>query len=341
MRLVTRADFDGLACSVLLDHLGILDLWEFVHPTEAQNNRVKITGNDIIANLPFVKGCKIWFDHHSSEIERLGGEFFEEHEAVMQPHITSAFVPTLGVSEQAGGEEVDYETIKVSYAAPSCAHVVYDYYSKRGFNLSRFDEMVHNVDKVDSGNLTQDEINNPPPWILFGLIMDPRTQLEKVRKYPTGIKELTERLSGDMQKRSVDEVLALPDVRERVEVYHEQQPRFRETAAKYTRLDGPVIIMDLRGVKTIPAGNRFALYAMYPDQNISVTVMDGNKSGDAAIAVGHSIINKTSSVDVGRLLLKYAGGGHTKVGSCTVPHKDAERVIAEIVAACKTLKIEN
>jgi hypothetical protein len=335
MRLVTRADFDGLACSVLLDHLGILDFWEFVHPTEVQNNCVKITGNDIIANLPFVKGCKIWFDHHSSETERLGAEFFEEREAVMQPHIKSAFVPALGVSEQTAGEEVDYETVKVSYAAPSCAHIVYDYYSKHGFNLVQFKEMVRNVDKVDSGDLTPEEIDNPSGWILFGLIMDPRTQLEKVRKYRTGIKELTGILSGQMQKLSLDEVLLLPDVRERIDAYFAEQPRFRETAAQYTRIEGPVIIMDLRGIKTIPAGNRFVLYSMYPAQNISITVMDGSKGG-AAIAVGHSIVNKTSSVDVGSLLLKYSGGGHARVGSCTVPHKDVERVIAEIIAACKT-----
>ena len=334
MRLVTRADFDGLACSALLDHIGIIDLWEFVHPTEVQNNKVKITGDDIIANLPYVKGCKIWFDHHSSETERLGREFFEECEAVMQPHIKSAFVPALGVSEQAEGDEAGYETIKVSYSAPSCARVVYDYYSKHGYNLEQFSGMVRNVDKVDSGDLTREEIDNPTGWILFGFIMDPRTQLEKLKKYPVGIKELTEKLSAEMQKLAVEQILALPDVKERAAAYFEQQPRFREAAAKYSRTDGNVIVMDLRGVKAIPVGNRFALYAMYPEQNISVTVMDGSK-GDAAIAVGYSVVNRTATIDVGSLLLKYSGGGHKKVGSCTVSHKNAEQALAEIVAACK------
>lgn len=336
MRLVTRADFDGLACSALLDHMGIIDLWEFVHPTDVQNAKVKISGDDIIANLPFVQGCKIWFDHHSSETGRLGREFFEESEPVVAAKYDSAFVPALGAVTRETGTGTEYHTLKVSYAAPSCARVVADYYSKQGYNLDQFAEMLRFVDKVDSGNLTAEELAAPSGWVLFGLIMDPRTQLEKVKKYEVGIKELTEKLSAAMQKLSVDELLALPDVRERAAVYFDQMSRFNEAAPRHCRVDGNVIVMDLRGVKEIPAGNRFALYSLYPEQNISVTLMDGRAKDSVAIAVGYSVVNRSATIDVGALLLKYGGGGHKQVGSCSAPKKDAERVSAEIISACRS-----
>ncbi|MDR2521191.1 MAG: exopolyphosphatase [Spirochaetaceae bacterium] len=335
MRLVTRADFDGLACSALLDHIGIIDLWEFVHPTDVQNNKVKVTGDDIIANLPFVKGCKIWFDHHTSETGRLGREFFEESEPVMAAKYAAAFVPALGAVTREAGEAAEYHTLKVSYAAPSCARVVADYYTKQGYNLEQFAEMLRFVDKVDSGDLSASELAAPSGWVLFGLIMDPRTQLERAKKYTVGIKELTEKLSTAMQKLTIDELLALPDVRERVEVYESQMERFTETARRCCRVDANVIVMDMRGVKEIPIGNRFALYTLYPEQNISVTVMDGRAKDSVAIAVGYSVINRTAAIDVGALLLQYGGGGHKQVGSCSAAKKDAERVIAEIIRACR------
>ncbi|MDR2471915.1 MAG: hypothetical protein LBD09_07395, partial [Treponema sp.] len=213
MRLVTRADFDGLACSILLDRLGLIDFWEFVHPTEVQQGRVKVTGNDVIANLPYVPGCRMWFDHHTSETERLGHEFFEEYEAVMGRREEAAAVPTLGVVEHSGGLIKEYETVKVSYAAPSCARVVYDFYTRHGYRFDQFVEMVRCVDKVDSANLTGEELADPRGWILLGLVMDPRTGLEKFKKYSVGLKELTVRLSAACQDHGIEEVLALPELK--------------------------------------------------------------------------------------------------------------------------------
>jgi nanoRNase/pAp phosphatase (c-di-AMP/oligoRNAs hydrolase) len=302
MRLLTRSDFDGLACGALLTYLGIVDDWKFVHPKDIQDGLVEATENDVVANVPYIKGCKLWFDHHSSEQERLG---------------------------------MNLENIKgVSRIAPSCARVVYDYYGGKE-KLDRFTSMLEYVDRIDSANLTADEIRDPSGWILLGFIMDPRTGLGRFRNFTISNYDLMKVLARACIDKTIDEILALPDVKERIEVYFEQNALFTAMIKNHTRPEGPVIISDLRGVETIYAGNRFLIYAMYPEQNISVWIIDGKNKQNCVISVGYSIINKTASVDVGSLLLKYGGGGHRAVGTCQVPYEDAARVIGEIVGVLK------
>ncbi|MDR2537093.1 MAG: exopolyphosphatase [Treponema sp.] len=302
MRLLTRSDFDGLACGALLESLGVIDEWKFVHPKDLQDGLVKVTNNDVLANVPYVQGCKLWFDHHSSEVERLGSKVFFE-----------------GVCRK----------------APSCAHVVYHYYGGKK-KLGHFAEMVHYVDKMDSADLTRGEILNPSGWILLGFIMDPRTGLGRFKNFTISNYALMEMLAKACITKSIDEILAMSDVKERIDVYFEQEKLYREMMQKYARAEDNVIMVDLRNVDPIYAGNRFLLYTFFPEQNISVWAMDGKDKANCAITVGHSIITKTSTVDVGSLLLKYGGGGHHQVGSCQVAYEDADRVIAEIAAQCKT-----
>ena len=214
MRLLTRSDFDGLACGALLEYLGIIDDYKFVHPKDIQDGLVEATSNDILANIPYVKGCKLWFDHHYSETERLGKEVYFEG---------------------------------VSRIAPSCARVIYDYYDGKN-SLSRFDEMLKYVDKVDSGELTEDEVRNPTGWILLGFIMDPRTGLGRFRNFTVSNYDLMKILAKACVDKSIDEILAMSDVKERIEIYQEQTEAFKEMINKYAKTEGNAIIMDLRGV---------------------------------------------------------------------------------------------
>jgi nanoRNase/pAp phosphatase (c-di-AMP/oligoRNAs hydrolase) len=302
MRLLTRSDFDGLACGALLFYLGLVDEWKFVHPKDIQDGLVEATDNDILANIPYIKGCKLWFDHHSSETERLGKKTYFE-----------------GVSRK----------------APSCARVVYEYYGGDE-KLGRFAEMIRYVDKVDSGDLSSEEIINPRGWVLLGFIMDPRTGLGRFRNFTISNYELMMDLASACASKHIDDILAMPNVKERVDVYYEQDKLFREMLAKYVKIDGNVLVVDLRGVETIYAGNRFLMYTLYPEQDISVWSVDGRNKANCAITVGYSIINRSATVDVGSMLYKYGGGGHHQVGTCQVPYDDADRIIAEIVEQCKT-----
>jgi nanoRNase/pAp phosphatase (c-di-AMP/oligoRNAs hydrolase) len=301
MRLLTRSDFDGLACGALLEYLGIIDDWKFVHPKDIQDGLVEAGPNDVLANIPYIKGCKLWFDHHYSESERIGAEAYFEG---------------------------------VSRLAPSCARVVYEYYGGDE-KLGRFKEMIHFVDKVDSGDLSSDEILHPKGWILLGFIMDPRTGLGRFRDFTISNYDLMKQLAKACREKPIDEILSLPDVQERVELYNRQGELFRGMIEKYARVEGRAIVVDLRGLETIQVGNRFLIYTMFPEQNISLFIIDGRNRQNCAITVGYSIINRSATVNVGSLLLKYGGGGHVQVGTCQVDYDDADRVIQEIIEAVR------
>jgi nanoRNase/pAp phosphatase (c-di-AMP/oligoRNAs hydrolase) len=301
MRLLTRSDFDGLACGALLVYLGLIDDWKFVHPKDIQDGLVDANDNDILANIPYIKGCKLWFDHHSSESERLGRDAYFEG---------------------------------VSRVAPSCARVVYDYYGGDA-KLGRFAEMIRYVDKVDSGDLSANEIVDPRGWVLLGFIMDPRTGLGRFRTFTISNYDLMKELAKACSEKPIEEILAMQDVKERVDVYFEQNSLFKDMVSKHAKTEGNVIIVDLRGVETIYAGNRFLLYTLFPEQNISLWIVDGRNKANAAITVGYSITNRSAAIDVGSLLLHYGGGGHHQVGTCQVSYEDADRVITEIVGKVK------
>ncbi|MDR1107234.1 MAG: exopolyphosphatase [Treponema sp.] len=301
MRLLTRSDFDGLACGALLVYLGLIDDWKFVHPKDIQDGLVDATDNDILANIPYIKGCKLWFDHHSSETERMGRKVYFEG---------------------------------VSRLAPSCARVVYDYYGGDA-KLGHFAEMIRYVDKVDSGDLSANEILNPQGWVLLGFIMDPRTGLGRFRNFTISNYDLMKELAKACSEKPIEYILALPDVKERLDVYAEQAVLFKKMIIKYAKTQGNVLVVDLRSVDPIYAGNRFLLYTLYPEQNISLWIVDGRNKTNVAITAGYSIVNRSATVDIGSLLLSYGGGGHPQVGTCQVPYEDADRIIAEIVEKVK------
>ena len=297
MRLITRSDFDGLACGALLKEAGIIDNWKFAHPKDLQDGLVEVNENDCLANVPFVEGCGLWFDHHSSEHERL---------------------------------ELEGKYKGESRITPSCARIIYEYYGGRE-KFPQFDDMMEAVDKVDSGNLTIDEVQNPEGWILVGFLMDPRTGLGRWREFTISNYQLMEKLIDACRTMTTDEILAMPDVKERIDVYFEQTEKFKEMVKKYTRVDGKLIISDLRGVNPIYSGNRFMIYSMYPEQNISAWIVSGRGGKGCSAAVGYSILNKTCTVDVGSLMLKYNGGGHKKVGTCQFSDENMEKGLKDML----------
>lgn len=298
MRLVTRSDFDGLVCGALLLEAGIIDSWKFAHPKDLQDGLVEVNENDCLANVPYVEGCGLWFDHHSSEHERLALEGKYKGE---------------------------------SRITPSCARIIYEYYGGEQ-RFPQFGEMMEAVDKVDSGNLTIDEVMNPKGWILVGFLMDPRTGLGRWRQFTIPNYRLMEVLMEACRTKSTEEILNLSDVKERIEVYMEQTEKFKEMVKKYTRVDGNVIISDLRGVDPIYTGNRFMIYSMYPEQNISAWIVSGRGGQGCSAAVGYSILNRTCEVNVGSLMLKYNGGGHKKVGTCQFTDDTMETELPKMLA---------
>ncbi len=298
MRLVTRSDFDGLACGALLLEAGVIDSWKFAHPKDIQDGLVEVDANDCLANVPFVEGCGLWFDHHSSEHERLQLEGKYKGESRM---------------------------------TPSCARIIYEYYGGAE-RFPQFGEMMEAVDKVDSGNLSVEEVMNPKDWILVGFLMDPRTGLGRWRKFSISNYQLMEKLMKACRVMSTEEILALPDVQERIEVYREQTEKFQQMIKQYTRTEGNVILTDLRGVDPIYTGNRFMIYSMYPDQNISAWIVSGKGGEGCSAAVGYSIINRSCQIDVGSLMLKYNGGGHKKVGTCQFGAANMDTELPKLIA---------
>ncbi|GHU56612.1 exopolyphosphatase [Clostridia bacterium] len=302
MRLITRSDFDGLACAVFLKEAGIIDNYKFAHPKDIQDGLIEVTKDDCLANVPYVEGCGLWFDHHTSETERLPDQNYT------------------GASRQ----------------SPSAAHIVYDYYGGAD-RFPNFDLMLSGVDKVDSADLTIDEVLNPTGWILLGFIMDPRTGLGRFRNFTISNYQLMEKMIDWCRVCTIEEILELPDVKERLDVYFKQTELFINMVHNYSRVYENVVVTDLRGVDTIYTGNRFLIYSLFPDCNLNLWIISGRGGMGCSCAIGHSIINKSSNVNVGALCLKHGGGGHFRVGTCQFPDEVMDKRVKEIIKTLREL----
>lgn len=298
MRLLTRSDFDGLICAVLLKEAGVMDEWVFVHPKDVQDGKVACGENDILANVPYAPGCGLWFDHHTSEDDRLG--------------------------------EIEFQGASKHY--PSCARVIWEYYGGHEKFPARFDEMLAYVDRCDSGDLKPGEVADPKGWILLSFIMDPRTGLGRYRDYRISNYQLMMRLVDLCRHESVDAILADPDVAERVARYFAQEEQFAAMLRARSTVVGKVLLIDLREQEEIYTGNRFTAYALFPECNVSVQVIWGKAKQNVVLTVGKSIFDRSNPTDIGRLMLSYGGGGHVNVGTCQVPEDQAARVIADVTA---------
>jgi len=296
-RLVTRSDFDGLVCAVLLKHLDLIDDIKFVHPKDMQDGKVDITDRDITTNLPYVKGVNLAFDHHLSETIR--------------------------------NEKVDNHIIDPD--APSAARVVWKYYGGHDAFPVEWDEMMDAVDKGDSAQFTQDEVLNAEGWVLLNFLMDARTGLGRFREFRISNYALMMDLIDYCKNHSIEEILDLPDVKERVELYFEQEVKFKEQIQRCATVHDNLVVLDLRHEEQIWAGNRFMIYALYPQCNISIHVLWGLKQQNTVFATGKSIFDRSSNTNVGELMLQYGGGGHHAAGTCQVENDRAESVLNELV----------
>ena len=304
-RLITRSDFDGLVCAMLLRELALIDDIKFVHPKDMQDGIVPITAHDIVTNLPYVEDCHLAFDHHTSEISRRGDRTYANH--IIDP------------------------------TAPSAARVVYNYYGgAASFPRITF-ELMTVVDQADSAQFTRDEILNPQGWVLLNFLMDARTGLGRFREFRISNYDLMMQLIEQCREHTIEEVLALPDVKERVDIYLAHSDLFAEQVRRCTTVYGKLALIDLRDEEVIYAGNRFIIYAMFPECNVSVHVMWGMKKQNTVFAIGKSILDRGSSVDVGAICLSYGGGGHHAAGTCQIPNKQAEIVKMELIAALSSM----
>lgn len=301
-RLITRSDMDGLVCAVILKELDLIDDIKFAHPKDMQDGTVEIGPGDITTNLPYVPGVYLCFDHHASEMTRL--------------------------EDRTPNHVIDPE-------APSAARVVFNYFGGAGNpklqNVSA--EMMAAVDKADSAGFTREDILNPQGWELLSFIMDARTGLGRFRDFNISNYELMMKLIDYIREaHTIHEVLELPDVRERVELYFEHENKCREQIERCSKIYQNLIVLDLRREDTIWAGNRFIIYALFPQVNISMHVLWGKNKQNTVFAVGKSILNRTSQTNIGKLMLEYGGGGHDAAGTCQIDNLKADQALGELIA---------
>ncbi len=301
-RLVTRSDFDGLVCAMLLKEMDLIDDIKFVHPKDVQDGKVDLTGDDITTNLPFDPRVKLAFDHHESELSRVDANAAKDK-----------FI--------------------IEGEAKSAARVVYNYYGGKNTFKRISEEIMTAVDKGDSADFTVDEILNPTGWVLMNYIMDARTGLGRFHEFRISNYDLMMELIDYCVEHPIEDVLKLPDVKERVDLYFEQQELFKAQLERIAKVDGKVVVIDLRNEETIYTGNRFMIYAMHPEVEMSVHVAWGFKKQNTAVMIGKSIVNKNSKVNIGDLCLKYGGGGHANAGTCQLDNDKVDAELPNIIQA--------
>ena len=299
-RLVTRSDFDGLVCAMILKELDLIDDIKFVHPKDVQDGKVDISSRDITTNLPFDTRVGIAFDHHESELSRLVGVDYKDR-YIIDPY------------------------------AKSAARVVYDYYGGAEKLPRISEELMEAVDKGDSADFTLVEVLNPDGWVLMNFLMDPRTGLGRFHDFRISNYDLMMELIDHCMDHSIEEVLALPDVKERSDLYFEQQELFKAQVERLAQVHGRVVVLDLRNEETIYAGNRFMIYALYPETQISIHVAWGFRKQNTAVMIGKSIINKDSNANIGDICLEYGGGGHANAGTCQIDNDKVDAALPVII----------
>lgn len=301
-RLVTRSDFDGLSCAMMLKELDMIDEIKFVHPKDVQDGKIELSKNDITTNLPYDPRVGMAFDHHESEIDRLK-------------------------ATETNGKLIIDENAK------SAARVVYDHFGGKEKFPHISDDLMTAVDKGDSADFTIDEILDPKGWVLLHYLMDARTGLGRFHDFRISNYDLMMQLIDYCLEHDIDEILAHPDVKERVDLYFEQAELFKEQLRRIAKVYDKVVVLDLRDEEVIYAGNRFMIYALYPDAEISIHVAWGFRKQNTAVMIGKSIVNKASNADIGELCLKYGGGGHHNAGTCQLENDTVDAQLPDIIKA--------
>lgn len=296
-RLITRADFDGVVCGGLLIELGLINDIAFAEPRDVQHGRVAVGPDDITTNLPYVETAHLCFDHHFSETVRIPED---KHNHVIDPH------------------------------APSAARVVYNHFGGEKTFPQISTDLMNAVDKADAAQYSPEEIMAPEGWTLLNFIMDPRSGLARIGHFTISNEQLMKDMMTYCRHHPVDEILRIPDVEERVHTYFDHEERHEMQLNRCATVHGNVVVADMRKEDTLFAGNRFLIYALYPEINVSIQATHSDDGAKTIFAVGKSILDRSSKTNIGELLLTYGGGGHEAAGTCQVDNADADRVLAEL-----------
>lgn len=288
MRIITRPDFDGITCCILLSVMEKIDSILFIEPSQLFRDSLVVTSNDIIANLPFHKDCGLWFDHHISNT----------------PPVDTIYSGLFSID-------------------PSAARTIYKYYNNT--KLDSYLELLSATDKVDSANLTLDEVRFPKDYILLSLTIDPRSNFSNTDEYYHLLISL-------LKKEPIETVMNNPEVKLRCDRILKEQSLFESVLNQTSVKNRNVVFTDLRNVPVIPVGSRFLIYTLFTDCNSSVKVFRISKPENyVCISIAHSIFNKTQKANVGEICASYGGGGHFGAGSFVVPEEKADQVISEII----------
>ncbi len=306
--LYTRSNFDGLVCAALLREIGLIEDVMFVHPKDVQDGRIQLSKNDITASLPYSDGVYMAFDHHSSEVIRT-------------------------------------KDIKENYiiepAAPSSARIIFEYFGGEDRFTSSLHELMNAVDIADCTNFTEDDILNPHGWVLLNYLMDPRTGLGRFRNFRISNYNLMLKLVDMCSQMTVDEILKDEDIQERINLYFSEQDKFKEQIKRCTRVEGKIAVLDLRKEDIIHVGNRFMIYALFPECNLSIYVLNGKQNMNTVLAVGKSVVNKECGIDIGSVMYEYQGGGHTNAGTCQIDNDKTEETIEGLIKRINDLVSAN
>ncbi len=306
--LYTRSNFDGLVCAALLKEIGLIDEVKFVHPKDVQDGKIQLGETDITASLPYCSGVYMAFDHHSSE-------------AVRTKEVKENYI--------------------IEPAAPSSARIIYEYFGGEDRFSSNLHDLMEAVDKADCTNFSENDVLNPEGWVFLNYLMDPRTGLGRYRNFSISNYNLMLKLVDLCPKKSITEIMEDPDVRERIALYNEEQEKFKEQIKRCTKVDEKIAILDVRNEDVIHVGNRFMVYALFPECNVSIHIFDGKQKQNTVFAVGKSIVNRSCPIDVGAMMYEYEGGGHMNAGTCQVDNDKADETLKSIINNIKKLEAES
>lgn len=294
MRLITRGDLDGLTSAVIITMKEPVGEIMLIHPQEITDGKIDVRADDILANVPYHPNAALWFDHH----------LLTDSNAKPPEHYKGRY-----------------------RVAPSAARLVYEYYLEKDPDdpdLKRLAKLVEETDRLDAAQLTPDDVERPRDYILLGYTIDSRTGLGAFKDYFV-------KLVGWLKTMPIDKVLEQPDVQERIDRIRRDQEEFRRLLQRNSFRMNNVVVTDLREMDHLPAGNRFLIYTLFPESNVSLRVHWGPHRNSVIAAVGHSIFNRTCKTSVGELMSKYGGGGHRGAGTCVLPLDSAADAIDEIL----------
>ncbi|HIS88375.1 TPA: exopolyphosphatase [Candidatus Avigastranaerophilus faecigallinarum] len=306
--LYTRSNFDGLVCAALLKEIGLIDEVKFVHPKDVQDGKIQLGETDITASLPYCSGVYMAFDHHSSE-------------AVRTKEVKENYI--------------------IEPAAPSSARIIYEYFGGEDRFSSNLHDLMDAVDKADCTNFSENDVLNPQGWVFLNYLMDPRTGLGRFRNFTISNYNLMLKLVDLCPKKSITEIMEDPDVRERIALYNEEKEKFKEQIKRCTKVDEKIAILDVRNEELIHVGNRFMIYALFPECNVSIHIFDGKQKQNTVFAVGKSIVNRSCPIDIGAMMYEYEGGGHMNAGTCQVDNDKADETLKSIIEKIKKLEAES